>query len=161
MIGGMTAVAKGVEVSGLGGVIADSILGLVGTSTSPFIIMMVLFLVTGFITQFMSNNAAVALMTPIGIAIAQSIGIEPYGFVMACLFGSGIGCLTPMQRLFSLSLWTAATIPPKIFSSGVCWNACARPLRWQSVSRCSGCNGISPKACVCLPGGAGFLLSES
>ena len=31
MIGGMTAVAKGVEASGLGGVIADSILGLVGT----------------------------------------------------------------------------------------------------------------------------------
>ena len=47
-------------------------------------------------TQFMSNNAAVALMAPIGIAIAEAMGIAPHAFVMAALFGSGICCLTPM-----------------------------------------------------------------
>ena len=120
MIGGMTAVAKGVEASGLGDVIADGILSLVGTSTSPFVIMLILFLVTGFITQFMSNNAAVALMTPIGIAIAQSIGIEPYGFVMACLFGSGMGCLTPMATpILSFVMEGGHYTPKDIFKWGL------------------------------------------
>ena len=96
MIGGMTAVAKGVEASGLGTVIADWIMNLFGRNSSPIVIIMVIFLVTGVITQFMSNNAAVSLMAPIGIAIAQAMGIEPYAFVMAALFGSGICCLTPM-----------------------------------------------------------------
>ncbi len=96
MIGGMTAVAKGVEASGLGAVIADCIMNLFGQNSSPVVIIMVIFLVTGVITQFMSNNAAVSLMAPIGIAIAQAMGIEPYAFVMAALFGSGICCLTPM-----------------------------------------------------------------
>ena len=96
MIGGMTAVAKGVEASGLGTVIADWIMHLFGQNSSPVVIIMVIFLVTGVITQFMSNNAAVSLMAPIGIAIAQAMGIEPHAFVMAALFGSGICCLTPM-----------------------------------------------------------------
>lgn len=96
MIGGMTAVAKGVEASGLGTVIADWIMHLFGANSSPVVIIMVIFLVTGVITQFMSNNAAVSLMAPIGIAIAQAMGIAPHAFVMAALFGSGICCLTPM-----------------------------------------------------------------
>ena len=124
--------------------------------------MMVLFLVTGFITQFMSNNAAVALMTPIGIAIAQSIGIEPYGFVMACLFGSGIGCLTPMQRLFSLSLWTAAHYYPQRYfqvgSAGMpvhghCGgNLCPAALDVTASLR---------KPASACPAEQAFLLSES
>lgn len=96
MIGGMTAVAKGVEASGLGAVIADWIMNMVGPDSSPVLIVLVIFLVTGVITQFMSNNAAVSLMAPIGIAIAEAMGIGPHAFVMAALFGSGICCLTPM-----------------------------------------------------------------
>lgn len=120
MIGGMTAVAKGVEASGLGNVIADAIVGLVGSSTSPFIIMMILFLVTGAITQFMSNNAAVALMAPIGIAIAETMGIEPYGYVMATLFGSGICCLTPMATPILAFVMEGGHYTPKdIFKWGL------------------------------------------
>lgn len=96
LIGGMTAVSKGIEGSGLGKVIADSILTMLGSNSSPFMAVAVIFLITGIITQFMSNNAAVALMAPIGIAIAETMGIQPHALVMAALFGSGICCLTPM-----------------------------------------------------------------
>lgn len=120
MIGGMTAVAKGVEASGLGALIADGIVGMIGIDTPPFIIMMVFFLVTGFITQFMSNNAAVALMAPIGIAIAETIGAEPYGFVMATLFGSGICCLTPMATpILSFVMEGGHYTPKDIFKWGL------------------------------------------
>lgn len=96
MIGGMTAVAKGMQASGLGELIANTIVNLFGSAPSPYLVMIVLFLTTGVITQFMSNNAAASIMAPIGISIAQNLGIEPYGFVMAVLMGSGIACLTPM-----------------------------------------------------------------
>ena len=42
------------------------------------------------------NNASILIMAPIGMALAQSMGIEPYAFVMATF----VGCLscfcTPM-----------------------------------------------------------------
>ena len=86
-----------------------------------------------------SNNAAVALMTPIGIAIAQSIGIEPYGFVMACLFGSGIGCLTPMATpILSFVMDGGHYTPKDIFKWGLLECLCTAiavaicvPLLWM------------------------------
>ncbi len=120
LIGGMTAVAKGVEGSGLGAVIADSIMSVLGSNTSPLVIIFVLFLITGIITQFMSNNAAVALMAPIAIAIAQNMGIEPYAFVMATLFGSAIGCLTPMATPILMFVMDAGHYTPKdVFKWGL------------------------------------------
>lgn len=96
LIGGMTAVAKGVEESGLGAALAERIMSLAGSNPSPVMMIVIIYLTTGLITQFMSNNAAASLMAPIGIAIAQGMGIEPYAFVAAALFGSAVGCLTPM-----------------------------------------------------------------
>ena len=84
-------------------------------------------------------GAAVALMTPIGIAIAQSIGIEPYGFVMACLFGSGIGCLTPMATpILSFVMDGGHYTPKDIFKWGLLECLCTAiavaicvPLLWM------------------------------
>ncbi|MEA5012215.1 MAG: SLC13 family permease [Angelakisella sp.] len=96
MIGGMTAVAKGVEASGLGEVIATSIMGVVGDNASPVLMVAVILIVTGIITQFMSNNAAASLMAPIGISLAATMGVEPYAFVAAALAGSLLAMLTPI-----------------------------------------------------------------
>lgn len=96
MIGGMTAVAKGVEASGLGNVLANGIMNAVGSNASPILMVAIIYGVTGFITQFMSNNAAASLMAPIGIALAQQMGIEPYAFVAAALSGSLAAMLTPI-----------------------------------------------------------------
>ena len=96
MIAGMTTVANAVSNSGLGEMIADTILNLCGGNQNPIVIIAVLLLVTAFLTQFLSNNATVLIMAPIGIALAKSMGIEPYAFVMATF----VGCLscfcTPM-----------------------------------------------------------------
>lgn len=96
LIAGMTTVANAVSNSGLGQVIADSILKLCGNNQNPVFIIAVLLLVTALLTQFLSNNASILIMAPIGIALANSLGIEPYAFVMATF----VGCLscfcTPM-----------------------------------------------------------------
>ena len=126
LIGGMTAVAIGVESSGLGNAIAEGIMGIAGNSASPFMIIVVIYLATALITQFMSNNAAASLMAPIGIAIAQSMGIEPYAFVAAALFGSAIGCLTPMATPILAFIMEGGHYSPKeIFKWGLLECACS------------------------------------
>ncbi len=96
LIGGMSAFASGMGASGFGQLIADSILLVTGANSPPIVMVLVLMLTTGFITQFMSDNAAVAIMAPIAIMIAVSSGIEPYGYVMACLIGSALCHLSIM-----------------------------------------------------------------
>jgi di/tricarboxylate transporter len=88
LIGGMSAFARGIEASGFSKVIADSILGLTGANVSPILIIFILLVVTGLITQFMSDNGAVALMAPIAITLAVTQGVNVHAYVMATLIGS-------------------------------------------------------------------------
>ncbi len=96
LIAGMTTVANAVSKSGLGNTIANAILSLCGESKDPVIIIAVLLLTTAFLTQFLSNNAAILIMAPIGMALAEKLNIQPHAFVMATF----VGCLscfcTPM-----------------------------------------------------------------
>jgi di/tricarboxylate transporter len=87
LIGGMSAFARGLETSGIGKVIADAILGLTGVGASPLLIIFILLITTGIVTQFMSDNAAVALMAPIAITLAVSQGVPVHAYVMAALIG--------------------------------------------------------------------------
>lgn len=120
MIGGMTAVAKGVEASGLGQVIADGIMNMVGADASPILVIMIIYLVTGLITQFMSNNAAASLMAPIGISLASAMGIEPYAFVAAALGGSLIAMLTPIATpTMAFAMEGGKYTPKEVFIWGV------------------------------------------
>ena len=92
----MTTVANGVSNSGLGDTIANAILGVCGNNSSPLLIIAILLLVTAVLTQFLSNNASILIMAPIGIALAENMGIEPYAFVMAA-FVVCLSCFcTPM-----------------------------------------------------------------
>ena len=96
LIAGMTTVANAVSRSGLGNTIANAILNLCGESKDPLVIIAVLLLVTALLTQFLSNNASILIMAPIGMALAEKLGIQPHAFVMATF----VGCLscfcTPM-----------------------------------------------------------------
>ena len=80
--------AKGRDVSGGGKVIADAVLNLFGgQEASTAVLMAVGVIVTTILTNFMSNTALAAMMTPIYIQIANSLGVSPVPFVIA------IGCV--------------------------------------------------------------------
>ncbi|MDR0878661.1 MAG: anion permease [Treponema sp.] len=96
LIGSMTAVAKGVELSGIGTLIGQSILGFTGAGASPVLLVFIILMVTAVITQFMSDSGTIALMTPIAISIAIAQGIEPYAYAMAVLVGSAMCHLSIM-----------------------------------------------------------------
>lgn len=103
LFAGMMPVAGAMDKSGAGQLIADSVLGVMGSDPSPYFATAVLFLLSSVMTQFMSNTASCALLAPIGIAIAKGMGADPHAVLMAigvaasCAFGTPVG--TPPNTL--------------------------------------------------------------
>ena len=54
-----------VDTTGAGELIADKIVGLLGADPNPIVLLLVIFIVTCALTNFMSNTATTALMIPI------------------------------------------------------------------------------------------------
>ena len=75
--------------------LADAFLNTTGT-TNPLLVLAALFLFATLITEIMSNAAAAVLLAPISIAISNSMGIEPYPFLMAVAIGASSTFMTPI-----------------------------------------------------------------
>ena len=103
LFAGMMPVAGAMDKSGAGQLIANAVLGVMGSDPSPYFATAVLFILSCVMTQFMSNTASCALLAPIGIAIAKGMGADPHAVLMAigvaasCAFGTPVG--TPPNTL--------------------------------------------------------------
>ena len=103
LFAGMMPVAGAMDKSGAGQLIANAVLGVMGSDPSPYFATAVLFSLSCLMTQFMSNTASCALLAPIGIAIAKGMGADPHAVLMAigvaasCAFGTPVG--TPPNTL--------------------------------------------------------------
>ena len=62
---------------------------------SPMMMLVLIYALTLAMTELMTNNAAAALMFPIGYSIAVTAGFEPMAFVMAVALGGSASFLTP------------------------------------------------------------------
>ena len=96
LFAGMLSVATAMEKTGAGKLIADTVVGAMGDNPNPYLLTAVLFLISNVLTQFMSNTAAAALLAPIGISIAQSIGCDPKPVLMALGIAASMAYATPM-----------------------------------------------------------------
>lgn len=65
-----------------------------GLSTQAVLAAVMIFL--GILTNFVSNNAAAAIGTPVALAIAQQLGAPPEPFVLATIVGCNLSFATPM-----------------------------------------------------------------
>ena len=64
-------------------------------------------LLMALLTNFVSNNAAAAIGTPIAFSIANSLGVSPEPFVLAILFGANFCYATPMAYQTNLMIMSA------------------------------------------------------
>jgi len=67
-----------------------------------------LMLVVAAFTNFVSNNAAAAVGTPIAISIAGQLGVAPEPLVLAIMFGANFCYVTPMAYQTNLLVMSAA-----------------------------------------------------
>lgn len=87
--------AMDMEHTGTAKWLADYIVAWTGAA-GPLVVMASLFLFTSMVTEVMSNAAAAVLLAPIGVAIAQGLGIEPHAFMMAIAIAASTAFLTPI-----------------------------------------------------------------
>jgi di/tricarboxylate transporter len=93
----VASIALGRSLTATGGadLLASAFLGIANQlSTQAVLAAVMVFL--GILTNFVSNNAAAAIGTPVAIAIAQQIGAPPEPFVLATIVGCNLSFATPM-----------------------------------------------------------------
>ena len=57
---------------------------------------MVCYVATAVLTELLSNNATVVVMTPIAIGLAASLGVDPRPFVIATCIAASASFSTPI-----------------------------------------------------------------
>jgi Na+/H+ antiporter NhaD/arsenite permease-like protein len=61
------------------------------TRAEPVLILLVLSVVTALLSAFLNNIAAVLLIVPVGLYLAESLGINPVPFLFSAIISSNIG----------------------------------------------------------------------
>ena len=96
LFGGSLTLAKALDTTGAGSLIADKIVGLLGADPNPLLLLLVIFIVTCALTNFMSNTATTALMLPIAVSLANHLGADPRSVVIATVIAGSCAYATPI-----------------------------------------------------------------
>ncbi|MGB0916344.1 MAG: SLC13 family permease [Flavobacteriales bacterium] len=98
------ALGKAMSNSGAAELIATNVL-IVAEPFGPVAILAVIFLVTNLLASYMTNLAAVAIIFPISVGIAQSMGLPIEPFIMIVAFGGAANFITPIGYQTNLMVY--------------------------------------------------------
>jgi len=94
LIAGMVVIGIALEVSGLADeasrILIASVHGL-----SPLVALVVLYVITMVLTELLSNATVAVLVTPIAVALAESLGVSPRPFLVAVMMAASAAFATP------------------------------------------------------------------
>ena len=93
---GSLALGTAMVKSGAGAYIANLIVDALGDTPNPLALLAVLFFLSVFMTNFMSNTADVALLAPIGLSLASQLGFDPKAILVAIVISSSLAYGTPI-----------------------------------------------------------------
>lgn len=88
LYGGAITLGIGIQETGAGKWIANIIFNMAGFN--PYVLILVMIIITVLLTNAMSNIGAVAILLPIGIALAPEIGISPLLASMVIALSGGL-----------------------------------------------------------------------
>lgn len=94
MYGGAISIASALEKTGAAQWLAGK--GLAGMSDSPFLVITAISLISLLLTECISNAAVIAILLPIGISLAKSMGIDPRIMTLAVALPAGLAFCLPM-----------------------------------------------------------------
>lgn len=95
LLGAMIPVGEALETTGGAQRIADLLL-VISQNLPPFGALVIILVTTMFLSDLVNNAAAVVLMAPIGIKLAQGMGVSIDPFLMAITIGASCAFLTPI-----------------------------------------------------------------
>lgn len=94
LIAGMVVVGTAMEVTGLATAGAERLIDVI-RPLGPLGALIVLYGVTLFATELLSNATVAVLMTPIAVAVAESLGVNPRPFLVAVMMAASAAFATP------------------------------------------------------------------
>ncbi|MDC3159756.1 SLC13 family permease [Prochlorococcus sp. AH-716-G10] len=104
LLGSLSSFSVAMQVTGLADLIAIN-LDFVLSGMPLYFALIVIFISTVILTQFISNAASVALILPVAIQFSTVLGISPNALIMLVLFGASQSFLTPMGYQTNLMVY--------------------------------------------------------
>jgi di/tricarboxylate transporter len=95
LLAGVLTLGTALETSGAARLLGEVLVKSVGI-LGPEVLLSVLYLITSLLTEMMSNNATAALLAPVAIAAAATLGIDPRPLLMAITFAASASFMTPV-----------------------------------------------------------------
>ena len=95
LIAGMLPLGIAMENTGTAQLMADWIVGVIG-GWGPMAVLAGIYIMTGLLTEVMSNAAATVLVTPIAIDAALRLGADPRAFVIGVVLAASTSFLMPI-----------------------------------------------------------------
>ncbi|MCV6596415.1 MAG: SLC13 family permease [Mangrovicoccus sp.] len=95
MIFAMLAVGAGLQASGAVELIVNAAApGLSGLP--PFLIVWAIYMLTSVLTELVSNNAVAVVVTPVAIGLADALGLDGRGLIVAVMIAASASFATPI-----------------------------------------------------------------
>jgi di/tricarboxylate transporter len=97
------ALGTAMTVSGAASYLAGLLM--ISPQMSPWLAVALLYLMTVFFTELITNNAAAVLMFPIALALAEQIGVSSLPLVVAVMFAASASFITPLGYQTNLMVY--------------------------------------------------------
>ncbi len=106
LLGGFIPLGVALENTGAITLLAGSLVNLLGDH-GPLVMLAGFYLTTNFMSDVISNNATAVLMTPLAIATAASLGVDPRPFIIAVAFASSASFASPVGYHTNVMIYAA------------------------------------------------------
>ncbi|MGB2925952.1 MAG: SLC13 family permease [Limnothrix sp.] len=103
VIGAAFGLGKALEITGAAEAIANTLLQL--ADNKPMITLIVVYGITGLLTELITNNAAAALMFPIALSLSNSLGVDMIPFAIAVMMAASASFSTPIGYQTNLMVY--------------------------------------------------------
>ena len=95
LIFSMIVVASGLQSSGAVDMVVNAVSPYIAV-LPPALMIWAVYALTSVMTELLSNNAVAVIMTPVGIALATSLGVDPRPMVVAVMIAASCAFATPI-----------------------------------------------------------------
>jgi di/tricarboxylate transporter len=105
MMAGVIGVAGALANSGFTAMVGDAVAGALGTSVSPFVIVLVFTLLTSLSATFTGASfGSLFVFAPIAISACVSMGLDPTAVAVACVTAAWINWIMPIDGMPAMIL---------------------------------------------------------